>query len=74
MKATRELDASRSCCIVTLGRDAVDMDQIMSGRDADAVDMDRIMLRKDAIDMDRPEQILTMIGLDLFQVAGCDVM
>jgi len=40
------------------------MDQIMSGRDADAVDMDRIMLRKDAIDMDRPEQILTMIGLD----------
>ena len=64
MKATRELDASRSSCIVTLDRDAVDMDQIMSGRDADAVDMDRIMLRKDAIDMDRPEQILTMIGLD----------
>ena len=65
MKATRELDASRSSCIVTLGRDAVDMDQIMSGRDADAVDMDRIMLRKDAIDMDRPEQSVTMIGFVL---------
>jgi hypothetical protein len=59
MKRTRELDASRSCCTVTLGRDAVAMDPIVLGRDA--VDMDRIMPRKDAIDMDGPERISTMI-------------